>query len=422
MSRKIHDSVHGNGDLDRILRSNVFRNSDSLRRLLRYLTERSLAGEGDDLKEFTVGVEALGKPEDYNPQLDPSVRVQVGRLRRKLEEYYETEGQNDQTRITLPKRHFKIVFEERSEASGRPAATDSVVTGRLKFWRGVGLGASLAAILLTVLAFYLAGVSRKAEPAGAGNSLTPEQLAFWSPYLAGSRPSLICVGTPMFLWFEGTTGTFVRDPLVNDWPPETARDKIAELQSALGGAAVHPVQTYTGASAAMAAFLIGKQLTRAGLDPMLVRSSHFNWTATRGANVVYFGAPKDIPHLRDEQFQSEFRVVPNGVENRNPAPGEQKFYGRETLDNGRPTLTHAVIGRFRTKDENGCVTVVSGWDGPGTLAAAEFLTRPESMKELDRLLLDGRDEYPQSFEILIRAECEDEFPVNLTYVAHRIHE
>ncbi len=421
MPQKIHHGVNGHKELDRVINSVLFSHSDSLRRLLRYLVQKSIAGEADELKEFTVGVEALGKPEDYNPQLDPSVRVQVGRLRRKLEEYYQTEGKSDLTRISLPKRHFKIVIEKYSQVAKPPPEPVRSSVGTLRLWQGIGGTAVLAALLFAALAFHLGTRADRRAAAETGVALTPEQLAFWSPYIEGTRPTLICIGIPMFVWFEGSTGTFVRDPLVNDWPLQPGGEKFESLARALRGVPSHPVYEYTGVGEAMGAFLLGKQLAAAGLNTTLIRSNHFSWDEAKRANVVYFGAPKNTPHLRDEQFQASFRVVAEGVENAHPQPGEQTLYGREVLPNGRPRWTHAVIRRSRAKDEYGYVTALSSWDGPGSWAAVEYLSRPDSMRNLDQLLRGGRNEYPTSFEVVVRAEFKQEFPVNVTYVAHRVH-
>jgi hypothetical protein len=416
--QKIHNGAAWHKSLESVLSSELFSKSDSLRRLLRYLAEKSIAGEADQLKEFTVGVEALGKPDDYNPQIDPSVRVKVGRLRRKLEEYYQTEGKNEPTRIALPKRHFKIVFEKLQQPVLDSSPTVPDVTGRLKLWQGIGTTAILAALILAVLALQRnPGTAPVALP--VGDALSDEQRVFWAPYLEGSRPTLICIGTPMFIWLDGETGTFIRDPLVNSWPLVEGKDKVAAIQSELGSASSHPVYTYAGSSAAMGTFLIGKQLAHAGLDPILVRSNHFDWGEARRSNVIYFGSPKDSDHLRD--FRSSFRVVKNGMENINPQPGEQKLYVVERLPNGRPAVTYAAVGRFPAKDELGYVTALIGWDGHATWGAAEYLVRPESMKELDQILRGTTNEYPESFEVLLRVECEQDFPMNITYLAHRVH-
>src|SRR6202171_808277 len=99
-------------EVERILESNTFRNSDALRRLLKFLADKMLSGEADQLKEYSVGLDALGKPATYDPRHDSTVRIQVGRLRQKLAEYYRTEGKEDRLIVDLPKGRFKLTCEE----------------------------------------------------------------------------------------------------------------------------------------------------------------------------------------------------------------------------------------------------------------------------------------------------------------------
>jgi hypothetical protein len=73
--------------LEHILASSGFRTSESLRRLLRYTVEAALEGRGDGLKEYTLGVEALGRPESFDPHQDTIVRVQARKLRERLAAY-----------------------------------------------------------------------------------------------------------------------------------------------------------------------------------------------------------------------------------------------------------------------------------------------------------------------------------------------
>src|SRR5579863_1583415 len=97
--------------IERIFQSKAFRSSDVLRHLLSYLVDASLAGTADELKEYTVAVDALGKPSSYDPRQESAVRMQVGRLRQRLAEYYRTEGVDDPIVVDLPKGGFRVVFE-----------------------------------------------------------------------------------------------------------------------------------------------------------------------------------------------------------------------------------------------------------------------------------------------------------------------
>src|ERR1017187_2560975 len=74
--------------LELVLASSGFRASGSLRRLLRYTVEAALAGRGDSLKEYTLGVEALGRAQSFDPRQDTIVRVQARKLRERLAAYY----------------------------------------------------------------------------------------------------------------------------------------------------------------------------------------------------------------------------------------------------------------------------------------------------------------------------------------------
>src|SRR5579862_3102301 len=109
--------------VERVLNSATFRNVDVLRRLLKFLAEKSIAGETEQLKEYTVAVDCLGKPASYDPRQDSLVRIQIGRLRGKLAEYYRTEGEHDSVVLEIPKGHFKLTWETRPLLAPVPLAS-----------------------------------------------------------------------------------------------------------------------------------------------------------------------------------------------------------------------------------------------------------------------------------------------------------
>src|SRR5438552_2343835 len=81
-------SVEIEAQLERILVSAGFRGSERLKRFLQFAVERALAGQADQLKEFTVGHEVFDRGTDYDPRTDSIVRVEAQRLRKKLREFY----------------------------------------------------------------------------------------------------------------------------------------------------------------------------------------------------------------------------------------------------------------------------------------------------------------------------------------------
>src|SRR5262245_7316247 len=80
------------GQLEKILARLGFAHAERKSRFLRFTVENALAGRGDQIKEYLLGVEVFDRGVSYNPQIDPIVRVEAGRVRSKLKEYYETEG------------------------------------------------------------------------------------------------------------------------------------------------------------------------------------------------------------------------------------------------------------------------------------------------------------------------------------------
>ena len=97
-------------ELDRILDSRCFHQAGRASDFLRYVVEQTLAGEGARLKGYTIGVEVFGRPPDFDPQSDALVRVEAGRLRRRLHEYYAGEGADDPVRIDLPRGCYVIDY------------------------------------------------------------------------------------------------------------------------------------------------------------------------------------------------------------------------------------------------------------------------------------------------------------------------
>ncbi len=106
--------------LDRVLSSMTFRQVDRLKRFLRFTVSEALAGRGDQLKEYVIGVQVFDKDQSFDPRADPIVRVQARRLRARLERYYRDEGAGDAVVIDLPKGGYAPVFRNRdASAAGR---------------------------------------------------------------------------------------------------------------------------------------------------------------------------------------------------------------------------------------------------------------------------------------------------------------
>src|SRR6266436_1808689 len=89
--------------IEKLINSHSLRGSESLCKLLRYLAEHSLDHPGTSLKEYQIATEVLGRPPNFDPQSDSTIRVQAGRLRLKIAEYYASEGAEDPIQVEMPK-------------------------------------------------------------------------------------------------------------------------------------------------------------------------------------------------------------------------------------------------------------------------------------------------------------------------------
>ncbi len=166
--------------LDRVLVSDTFRAAPQLSAFLSFIVERTVEGRAAELKGYTIAVEGLGRPADFNPQIDPIVRVEAGRLRRSLAQYYAGDGRDDPVQISMPVGGYVPVFTWFGGEGSRAAADaleDAPEPDRRTARRWAGL--TLAALALGLLAlgwWYLAPprgsvVSEASKPAAVGQAV-----------------------------------------------------------------------------------------------------------------------------------------------------------------------------------------------------------------------------------------------------------
>jgi TolB-like protein len=126
-------------ELEKICRSSEFNSKERSCQLLRFLTDETLTNRGNQLKQYTIGRKVFGRNKDFHPDLDPIVRIQVGRLRRSLDLYYLTEGKNDPIRITLVKGRYKPVFLRHTDPVFQ-SSPESLINGEIFSHTGPSIG------------------------------------------------------------------------------------------------------------------------------------------------------------------------------------------------------------------------------------------------------------------------------------------
>src|SRR3954451_10482712 len=107
--------------LQRIVSSPQLESSPSLCRFLRYVVEETLAGRGGQIKEYSLGAEVFARGDDFDPRIDPIVRVQARNLRARMAKYYEGTGADEGVFIDLPKRTYVPVFTYRARPETAPS-------------------------------------------------------------------------------------------------------------------------------------------------------------------------------------------------------------------------------------------------------------------------------------------------------------
>jgi len=188
--------------LDKILASRCFEQAQRASRFLRYAVEQTLAGHGERLKGYTIAVEAFDRSPDFDAQSDPLVRVEAGRLRRRLIEYYATEGQDDAVRIELPRGAYSVAWtlrrDDRNAALGPALTADTLTAGpaghvrRRRRWRRIRT-LILAGVIL--IAFAIIVLQQREF-----SRLTPARYPTFAEVLAQGRAPVVV------LPFEDLTG------------------------------------------------------------------------------------------------------------------------------------------------------------------------------------------------------------------------
>lgn len=101
--------------LKKVLASKYFKSAKKMQCFLKYVVDKTIAGEERALKQYTIGVDALLFSDDFNPDENPAVRIMGGRVRERLQQYYETDRADDQIVISIPKGGYIPEFKKNTD-------------------------------------------------------------------------------------------------------------------------------------------------------------------------------------------------------------------------------------------------------------------------------------------------------------------
>jgi TolB-like protein/cytochrome c-type biogenesis protein CcmH/NrfG len=163
---RIEPSSHmARAQLERVLASGEFVASQRLRMFLQFVVEEALAGRAKQLKAYTIAIAALGRDPAFDSQNDPIVRMQAGRLRRRLERYYLGAGRSDPVRIEIPKGTYAPTFTLLRDAARADEAREGSLLSRKRPWsHGLcALGALVVAALVLIAMISLQPEAPRSE-------------------------------------------------------------------------------------------------------------------------------------------------------------------------------------------------------------------------------------------------------------------
>jgi hypothetical protein len=394
--------------IDKLINSHSLRGSESLCKLLRYLAEHSLDHPGVALKEYQIATEVLGRSGGFDPQIDSTVRVQAGRLRVKLEEYYSHESPNDAVVVELPKGSYALTFHVRTPSAALtevPLRGQGVAKAQNRGWAlaAVGLSVLLVAALSTV-ALLLA--SRNRTQAGAREPVPAAFQLFWNRFVSGAQPP----------WLIFSNGSFVGRP-------ETGMRYF----NASADARTLILDHYTGVGEVLAVHQLDHVFLLFNRQLQVKRGSLFSLDDAKENDLIFVGSPAenltllDIPGTREFVFQritSGPRKGDLGVLNVHPQPGEaQVFLG--SVSSQPTTEDYAVIALVPGMDPARSVLILAGTTTFGTQAAAEYVCRQDSLAELLRRLGVSKASDLKPFEALLHVKVTHGVPVITDLVAVR---
>jgi hypothetical protein len=433
--------------LEKILVSQTLQGSEGLRAFLRFVVEKALEQGQVQLKEYTIAHEVLGRDRNFDPRIDSVVRVQAGRLRSKLHEYYELEGKSDPIVIDLPKGHYTPTFscadQQETAASEKP-----VLEGRRSGDKSIFLSPKtrlmtagfviLCSVLATLAINYRSEASRlKASLDSISSSTNDLDLhrlrPLWNDFQESPEPILVAYSNTIF---EGRpeTGMKYWKPM---YAPQPSRDSppITRLTGLPDSDRSLIIDHYTGVGEVMGVYSLGDLFWKAGHSFRVKRSLLLTWDDLRTENIVFLGSPaenlllRDLPQMQDFVFQivGDRRSAPElAIVNLKPQSGEEKTYltKRQGPEPDQLYEDYALVSLLKGLDAKHRLLILAGLTTLGTQAAAEYVTKPEHMDELTARLnlskgASGKG-LPPYFQVLLRVKVKGGVPVQISHLTHHV--
>jgi hypothetical protein len=395
--------------LEKLLASGQLGKSETSRKLVSYLVERSVRGEAP--KEAEIAIDVFGRNASFNGAEDSLVRVAVRTLRQKLGEYYAGPGRNDELQFVIPKGAYRLSFVPNESAAqtnapppaGDPSLTDSPTAlpaaARSRSARNIwGWTAAVALALLAVSLVANVHLWKRAaseDPA----ALRVKTSAVWAEVVKSDRPLMIVLGD-LFMYTQTDPGTgriqTVRDSDINS--SEDLRAFLANNPSLAADRGLRYV-TMIQKSAAVGMASVLQVVSKPGRRVDVRVRDEVQVEDIRNNDIIYIGPLVRLGPLAGHyQMRSRYRydAVTSGVTD---LVSEKAFLPEGEL--GGQHKDYALAARFEGPTGNHIMIFTSGGRNAGLLQIVRTLTSPAGIQEFENRLRAKSGEVPKSFEALL---------------------
>jgi hypothetical protein len=405
--------------VERILASRHFIKAPLLSAFLAYVCRRALEDGAVRIGEREIGVHVFDRKQDYESKEDNIVRNYARQLRKRLDEYYATDGLGESLRIEIPKGGYVPLFRlnchpmihpelapdgERSQPE-RITSLKVAVGGNFRF---AAAGVTVCSLLAGLMALFVHQHPKSPPRSGI------EMHQLWTQLFATNRNTLIVPADTAYVMLQELKGKsfslaeYASLSPVDEHNPSLASDlKNRRYTSLVDVEAVSQLQ----------------RLPEAIPDRCVIRAARsLTIEDLKNANIILLGSIYSIPWVEVFQKNLNFKFVyrpaenRSWIENRTPAPGESSTY--TNIWNGLSEKAYAVVAYLPNLNNTGHVLLVEGLDGAGTQAAMNMLLGDGGLSEVLKKARNP-DGTIGSFEVLLESTSLNSQPTGIRFVAAR---
>jgi hypothetical protein len=404
----------------RITASQHFGKSVQLRDLLLYLAKQAIVSPSADVTEQEIGWRVLGRRQDYNPQADNIVRVQIRRLRQKLEEYFTGEGSDEPLVISIPKGRHVLRFDHKAEPLQPVAVLPSPVVRTTKWWTGVFAVAAIA-----VIAFFAGRSSNQQAPSVAAGPGPYSTNPLWTRIFVNDQPTSIVIADSSLVIVQNT---LQKSFTLNEYIDRSYRAQIEAAQQPGMRDFLRMIagRQYTSLADATLASELRSIGTQLGARVSVRYARHMNIRDFNSGNYILIGSSHGVPWVELFEPGMNFQIHSIGKEprfgfrNKHPLTGEASVYTSAAPMNG-PQENYATISMAPNLTHTGSVLLLNGVTMEATEAAGEFAMARDFPAILLKALDSGAGEKLPYFELLLKAASLAGAPHKIDIVASRKH-